>query len=74
MAPGEKRELLLTVHTDDTVKTTNDLILQIKFAPEVVVALVAMGIGATSSASRNMASISFGGCFSSRILNEEFTL
>ena len=52
--------------------------MQIKLAPEVVVALVAMGIGATSSASRltsrNMASISFGGCFSSRILNEEFTL
>ena len=74
MKAGEKRDFVVKVHTDDTVKTTNDLILQIKYASEVIVPLSATGIGATISASRDMSSLSFGENFSSRILKDEFVL
>ena len=74
MAPKEKYDLTLTAHMDDTVRSTNDLILQIMHAPEIVVPLSATGVGATITASRPMDTIHFGEQFSSRIIKEEFTL
>ena len=37
LAPQEVREFAVSAHMDDTVRSTNDLILQIVNAPEVVV-------------------------------------
>ena len=74
LAPGEHRDLVLSCHMDDTVKSTNELIVQIVNAPEQIIALAATGIGATITASRNLKVIDMGENFSSRIIKDEFAL
>lgn len=74
LAPGECAELEVLCRLDDTVKSTNELILQMENAPEQVVALTAMGSGATITASRDLKAIEFGENFSSRVVREEFVL
>ena len=75
MAPQEVLDFQLTVRMDDAVKATNDLLFQIVNAPEQVVPLTAVGIGATITSSReNMAAVDFGENFSSTIIKKEFTL
>ncbi len=74
LAPRACHELTVSCCMDDTVKCTNDLILQIVNAPEQVVALTAIGVGATITASRQLKSIDLGEHFSSRVVREEFVL
>ena len=74
LAPGEVRELSLLAHCDDAVKSTNDLILQIVHAPEAVVPLSVVGVGATITANRPLDALDLGENFSSRIIRDEIVL
>ena len=42
LAAGECRELMVSCHMDDMVRSTNDLIIQIVNAPQQVVTLASM--------------------------------
>ena len=68
LAPGECREFNLTCCMDDAIKSTNDLIFQVVNAAEQVVALTALGFGATITASRELKTVDLGEHFSSRLI------
>lgn len=66
LAAGEIRDITITANLDDTVRASNDVIVQVINAPEQVVALVAVGVGATILPTRDLEQISFGEHFSNR--------
>lgn len=74
LEPGETRELSLSVHLEETTKVADDLILQIKDAPEQVLSLAATGTGSTIWSERALDTLDFGERFASRMCSMEFTL
>ena len=50
LKPLEKKDVTVGCHMDDTIKVQNDLILQIVNAPEQIISLNAVGVGATITA------------------------
>ena len=83
LAPGEVRELEISVYLDDCVKVTEDLILQVEDAPERTIHLAAVGVGSTISCTVgdgstgeeiDLATLNFGDHYSNRLCQMEITL
>ena len=67
LAPGEAREVNISVYLDDAVKVTEELIVQVRDAGERSVALSAIGTGATIWCATPLDEIKFGEHFSQRL-------
>jgi P pilus assembly chaperone PapD len=74
LAAGESRDLDLSIHMDDTVRMSDELILQITDAPERTVELIAAGVGTTVFCDTPLKELNFGETFSQRTCTREFTM
>ena len=81
LAPGETREIDISVFLDDTVRVSEELILQIKDSPERTLTLTATGTGSTivgtvgdATVTSDLATLDFGDHYSNRLCQMEVTL
>ena len=75
LAPGEKRDLELSIYLDDTVKVSEELLVQTKDAEDQKVTLTALGIGSTIWCEQgDLSVLDFGDHYSNRLCSMEITL